>query len=149
MGFAGYLMIAADIVAIALIAVVLIQGQSSSGLGSVFGGTDIYRTRRGIEKTLFNITFLLAGIFLWLRFLYFYAIGIRGVGRFSQSVTIGTGLLLVGLLIFIFGVLADIISKQRQLTQESLYRLKKMELEASSSPLFNEPGDSGGDGRLP
>jgi preprotein translocase subunit SecG len=69
MGFAGYLMIAADIVAIALIAVVMIQGQSSSGLGSVFGGTDIYRTRRGIEKTLFNITFLLAGVFALLSLL--------------------------------------------------------------------------------
>jgi preprotein translocase subunit SecG len=30
----------------------------SSGLGSVFGGTDsaIYRTRRGVERLLFNIT---------------------------------------------------------------------------------------------
>ncbi|MCB0045412.1 MAG: preprotein translocase subunit SecG [Caldilineaceae bacterium] len=63
MGFTGYLMLAADIVAIALIGVVIIQGQSSSGLGSVFGGTDIYRTRRGIEKTLYNATFLLAGVF--------------------------------------------------------------------------------------
>ena len=62
-------MIAADIVAIALIAVVLIQGQTGSGLGSVFGGTDIYRTRRGIEKTLFNITFLLAGVFALLSLL--------------------------------------------------------------------------------
>lgn len=63
MGFTGYLMLAADIVAIALIGVVIIQGQSSSGLGSVFGGTDIYRTRQGIEKTLYNATFLLAGVF--------------------------------------------------------------------------------------
>lgn len=75
-----------------------------------------------------SLPFLSAGIFLWLRFFYYYAIGVRGVGRFSQSVTMGTGLVLVGLLIFIFGVLADIISKQRQLTQESLYRLKKLEL---------------------
>ncbi len=69
MSFASFLMIAADIVAIALIAVVLIQGQTGSGLGSVFGGTDIYRTRRGIEKTLFNITFLLAGVFALLSLL--------------------------------------------------------------------------------
>ena len=69
MGFSGYLMIATIIVAIALIAVVLIQGQTSSGLGSVFGGTDIYRTRRGMEKTLFNVTFALAGLFLLLSFL--------------------------------------------------------------------------------
>jgi len=63
MTFSAYLMIAADIVGIALIAIVLVQGQSASGLGSVFGGSDIYRTRRGMEKTLFNATFLLAGIF--------------------------------------------------------------------------------------
>jgi preprotein translocase subunit SecG len=63
MSFASFSMIATNIVALALIAVVLIQGQTSGGLGSAFGGTDIYRTRRGIEKTLFNITFILAGVF--------------------------------------------------------------------------------------
>ena len=75
------------------------------------------------------LPFIMSGLFLWGRFLYFFAIGERGIGRFTQSVTIGTGLLLVGLLIFIFGVLADIISKQRQLTQETLYRLKKLEMD--------------------
>jgi len=63
MTFVSYMMIAVMLVSVALIAIVLIQGHSSSGLGSVFGGTDIYRTRRGMEKTLFQITFLLAGIF--------------------------------------------------------------------------------------
>lgn len=63
MGLHGFMMIATNIVAIALIAIVLVQGQTSSGLGSAFGGTDIYRTRRGIEKTLFNLTFTLAGVF--------------------------------------------------------------------------------------
>ncbi len=69
MSFANYLMIATDILAVAVIAIVLVQGQSASGLGSVFGGTDIYRTRRGMEKTLFNATFLLAGVFLLLSLL--------------------------------------------------------------------------------
>ena len=63
MAFSSFMMIATNIVAIALIAVVLIQGQTSTGLGSAFGGTDIYRTRRGIEKTLYNLTFALAAIF--------------------------------------------------------------------------------------
>jgi preprotein translocase subunit SecG len=63
MTFSDYMMIATNIVGIALIAVVLVQGQTSGGLGSMFGGTDIYRTRRGIEKTLFNLTFTLAGVF--------------------------------------------------------------------------------------
>ena len=66
MNLARFMMLATDIVAIAVIAIVLVQGQSASGLGSVFGGNDIYRTRRGMEKTLFNATFLLAGLFLLL-----------------------------------------------------------------------------------
>lgn len=66
MDFTDYMMVAIIIVAVALMAIILIQGQTSSGLGSVFGGTDIYRTRRGIEKTLFNATFILAGVFLLL-----------------------------------------------------------------------------------
>ncbi len=59
-----FLNIAIVVLSIAVIAIVLVQGQTSSGLGSVFGGTDIYRTRRGMEKTLFNATFLLAGLLL-------------------------------------------------------------------------------------
>jgi protein translocase SecG subunit len=35
-------------------------------LGAVFGGGDIYRTRRGLEKTLWQLTFILTGIFLFL-----------------------------------------------------------------------------------
>ena len=58
------LMIATIIVAITLSAVVLIQG-ANSGLGSAFGGdSGIYRTRRGVEKTLFTMTISLAVIFL-------------------------------------------------------------------------------------
>ncbi len=61
-----FMMLATNIIALALISVVMIQGQTSAGLGSVFGGSDIYRTRRGMEKTLFNITFILAGLFFLL-----------------------------------------------------------------------------------
>ena len=71
--------------------------------------------------------FILAGLFTWLRFLYFFFIQ-DGYDGLIQSITIGTGLLLVGALIFLFGVQADITSKHRQLTQEALYRLKKLEL---------------------
>lgn len=64
MNITTFMMIAMDIVAIALISVVVIQGQTGAGLGAVFGGSDIYRTRRGIEKTLWQLTFVLTGIFL-------------------------------------------------------------------------------------
>jgi preprotein translocase subunit SecG len=61
-----FLMIATVIVALTLIGVVLLQGQGS-GLGSAFGGdAGIHRTRRGVEKTMFNLTLMLASLFLLL-----------------------------------------------------------------------------------
>jgi preprotein translocase subunit SecG len=52
------------IISIALIVLILLQTKGS-GLGSLFGGSDsgIYTTRRGLEKTMFNITIGLAVIF--------------------------------------------------------------------------------------
>jgi len=72
--------------------------------------------------------FLIAGSILLLRFLILYILGERGIGRYQQSLTIGIGLFLVGLIVGLFGIQADIASKHRMLTQEVLYRLKKMEL---------------------
>lgn len=75
------------------------------------------------------LPFLSAGTFLILRFLYYYFLADeRGIGRFIQSITLGTGFLLVGVMILVFAVQADIAGKHRQLTQETLYRLKKLEL---------------------
>ena len=53
------------ILSIVLIAVVLMQAKGSS-IGSVFGGAEssIYRTRRGLEKRLFQFTILLAVVFV-------------------------------------------------------------------------------------
>lgn len=90
--------------------------------------------------TYLAIPFLLAGIVLWARFLGYYLFFRLDPSRFIQSVTIGTGLLVVGVLIFVFGILADIAGKHRQLTQEMLYRLKKIELERAAS-LKNETAE--------
>lgn len=76
--------------------------------------------------TYIALPFILTGLWLWGRFFYAYFNDLSN--QFIQSVTIGTGLLLVGLFIFLFGVQADITSKHRQMTQETLYRLKKLEL---------------------
>ena len=69
MNLGFFLMLATNIIAIALISVVVIQGQTGAGLGAVFGGSDIYRSRRGIEKTLLQLTFILMTIFLLLSLL--------------------------------------------------------------------------------
>jgi glycosyltransferase involved in cell wall biosynthesis len=86
--------------------------------------------------------FLLVGLGLLARFLVAYLL--EQANRFVQSVTIGTGLLLIGVLILLFGVQADIASKHRQLTEEMLYRLKKLELERREREARSAAGlDSG------
>lgn len=60
----AYLNIAQIVVAIALIIAVLLQVRGG-GLGGIFGTqTGMYRTRRGVEKTLFRFTIILVAIFI-------------------------------------------------------------------------------------
>ena len=61
-----YLYIAQIVIAVALTALILIQARSG-GLGGVFGGDSaVYRTRRGLERTLFNATIGLSALFFLL-----------------------------------------------------------------------------------
>ena len=52
-------------VAIILIALLVVQARGG-GLGGIFGGwgTPTYRSRRGIERTLFRVTIILAALFV-------------------------------------------------------------------------------------
>ena len=52
------------VVSVALITVILLQAKGS-GLGGIFGGdsSSIYKTRRGIEKTLYQATVALSVVF--------------------------------------------------------------------------------------
>jgi len=60
----NYLYIAQIIVAVALIIVTLLQVKGG-GLGGIFGQADtVYRTKRGVEKTLFQFTIALVVIFV-------------------------------------------------------------------------------------
>ena len=52
-----YLNIAQILVSVALTAIILLQTKGG-GMGGLFGGTEtaIHKTRRGVERTIFNIT---------------------------------------------------------------------------------------------
>jgi preprotein translocase subunit SecG len=66
-----YLHIAQIIVAVALIMVSLLQVKGG-GLGGIFGQADtVYRTKRGVEKTLFQLTIALVIIFIVLSVISF------------------------------------------------------------------------------
>jgi preprotein translocase subunit SecG len=55
----NYFLIAQILISIALIAAVLFQLRGG-GIGGIFGQADsVYRTRRGIESTLFRLTIIL------------------------------------------------------------------------------------------
>jgi glycosyltransferase involved in cell wall biosynthesis len=89
-----------------------------------------YATYHAIKVFLaLGLVIVLPGLVGFLRFLYFYWSG-RGQGH-VQSLIFSAVLFLVGLLIFIFGLLADIIGNNRKLIEMTLYRVKKIELESA------------------
>jgi len=63
--FANYLNVVEIIISVTLILVILLQARGS-GFGSALGGSSstFYRTRRGAEKTLFQLTIVLVVIFI-------------------------------------------------------------------------------------
>ena len=64
-GILPYIQIVQMIISVALIVVILLQAKGSGGLGGIFGGEGgVYRTRRGVEKTLFSVTVGLSVAFL-------------------------------------------------------------------------------------
>jgi len=64
MTYSDYIDIAHILVAIVLTLVVLLQAKGS-GIGTALGGgtSSSFRTRRGVEKTLFQLTIVLAIVF--------------------------------------------------------------------------------------
>jgi preprotein translocase subunit SecG len=64
MQLTGYFNIAQIILAVAVILAVLLQVRGG-GLGGIFGQADtVYRTKRGVEKTLFQLTIILVALFI-------------------------------------------------------------------------------------
>ena len=65
MKFEDYVNIAQILVAILLSLVILLQAKGS-GIGAAFGGgtSGSFRTRRGVEKTLFQLTIVIAIVFM-------------------------------------------------------------------------------------
>jgi len=59
-----YLNVAQIVLAAALILVILLQVRGG-GLGGIFGQPDsVYRTKRGVERTLFQLTIILVILFI-------------------------------------------------------------------------------------
>ncbi len=70
-----YLQIVQIIISGTLMVIILLQAKGS-GLGGIFGGDgSVYKSRRGVEKTLFNITIGLSIVFFILSIINVLAAG--------------------------------------------------------------------------
>ncbi len=76
--------------------------------------------------TLIGGILLLSGIALGIRFLYFYFSG-QGSGH-VQSVILAAVLGIIGFQTLLIGLLADLISFNRKISEQLLYRLRRLEL---------------------
>ena len=65
MELTDFLNIAQILISVVLIGVVLLQVRGT-GFGTPFGGdSTTFRTRRGIQRTLYRLTIVLVGVFLF------------------------------------------------------------------------------------
>ena len=73
--------------------------------------------------TTFSLVFLLLGTSLAVRYLFFYFRN-EGSGH-VQSLIVAAVLLIVGFQTFLIGLVADLISFNRKILEDILYRIKK------------------------
>lgn len=88
--------------------------------------TRAYTTHNALRVFVgMGLLLVLAGMIPVLRFLYFYVIG-QGDGHI-QSLILGGSLLMMGTLVAVMGVLADLIATNRKMLEATLFKLRKLE----------------------
>lgn len=87
----------------------------------------MYTMYRPLRVFLFiGLTMSVIGLAPIMRFVYFYMIG--DGGGHIQSLIIGGALLIMGLMTFLVGLVADLISHNRQLVEMTLEKVRRLEL---------------------
>jgi len=89
-------------------------------------------------KTFFLIggAIFSVGLLVSLRFLYFYLFTPYGGKGHIQSLILAAVLFIVGFQVMVIGLLSDVIAANRRLLEDTLYRVKKLEL--GQTPTSNE-----------
>lgn len=77
----------------------------------------------------FSLPFFLLGIPAIFRFLWFTFTEKNGAVGHIQSLLLGSACIIIGVLVMLIGLLADLISNNRHLVEDALFRIKKIELE--------------------
>ena len=106
----------------------------ANSLVTILRAYTMYRPLRVF--TILGSIVTLAGILIGMRYVYFILIGQSG-GK-VQSLILAAVLLIVGFQIFMIGLLADLISFNRKILEEILFRIRRSELDSqdnSNSPV--------------
>ena len=77
----------------------------------------------------FSIPFFVLGVPVILRFLWLTFTEHNGSNGHIQSLILGGVSIIIGVLIWMIGLIADLISNNRRLIEDTLFRVKKMELQ--------------------
>jgi glycosyltransferase involved in cell wall biosynthesis len=89
----------------------------------------VYATYRPLRVFLaIGGLFLVGGLVPVLRFLYFYWTR-QGAAGHVQSLILGVALIILGVQVGLIGLIADLVGVNRQMMEETLYRVRKMELD--------------------
>jgi glycosyltransferase involved in cell wall biosynthesis len=80
-----------------------------------------------------------AALAVWIRFAYAYVIEGEGAGH-VQSLILGAVLFNAAALLFALGILGDLLYAQRVLSQRTLERVRRVELQLGVAPSHYEPG---------
>jgi len=81
----------------------------------------------------------LAAAIVWARFAWFYVIEGEGAGH-VQSLILGAVLFNAAVVLAALGVIGDLLSAQRVISQRTLERVRRIELELGVAPSHYEPG---------
>jgi glycosyltransferase involved in cell wall biosynthesis len=84
-----------------------------------------------IGVAVFSVGFIIA-----MRFVYLYLTSFTGGGRYIQSLIFAAVLMIVGFQVVLIGLLADVMSANRKLLEDVLYRVRTIEI--ASMPPENE-----------
>ena len=78
-----------------------------------------------VGKIIFSLPFMISGSALWIRYLILLFTEDTLRGAYIQSVIVGGVCLLIGVFIWCLGLIGELLAKNRQLQEESLYRIKQ------------------------
>jgi glycosyltransferase involved in cell wall biosynthesis len=79
------------------------------------------------------LPFALVGAGLWLRFVVLWLTGESARGANIQSITVGAALIILSFIIFLMGLMGELIAINRRLQEETLYYVKNIVLAGQST----------------